>query len=156
VYINHRPAFGLDPYEVYNAFKLLNKGYSDGESEPESGASLPRFVFLNELQSKGEHITDYELADCVSNLLHTSNQVDEMSHEDMASLIDKHIPETLSVDKFMTDLLGIPEQDFDQIMETWERIKVANTPRLKQSKQVLANAEAEGGLKSYSHHTKSS
>ena len=52
MYINHRPAFGLDPYQIYNAFKLLNQGYQT-EEPGESLAQLPRFLFLNELQSKG-------------------------------------------------------------------------------------------------------
>lgn len=92
---------------------------------------------------KGEHVTDYELADCISNLLHLNNQVDEMSHEQMAGLIDQHIPENLTVDKFMTELLGIPSTDFDEIMETWDKIRSSNTPRLKQSKKLLSNRESE-------------
>ena len=66
-----------------------------------------------------------------------------MSHEQMAGLIDQHIPENLTVDKFMTELLGIPSTDFDEIMETWDKIRSSNTPRLKQSKKLLSNRESE-------------
>ena len=52
VYINHRPAFGLDPYEIYNSFKILNKGY-EIEDDDSNQNHIPRFVFLNELQTKG-------------------------------------------------------------------------------------------------------
>lgn len=49
VYINHRPAFGLDPYEIYNSFKILSKK-DDGDNYD----LLPRHIFLNELQSIGK------------------------------------------------------------------------------------------------------
>ena len=141
MYINHRPAFGLDPYEIYNAFQLLkNTTTTDSESELDTNdSSLHRSVFLNELQKRGEHMTDYELADCLSSLLHLNNRVDEMSYDELAVLIDKNIPEKLTVERFLDDLLGIPSHDFDQIIETWEKIRVANSPRLNQSKNLLNN-----------------
>ena len=83
-------------------------------------------------------MTDYELADCVSHLLHTNHQVDELSHEQIANLIDKYLPEHLTVDKFMTDLIGVDTREFEDILEAWENIRKVNTPRLNQSKQMFA------------------
>lgn len=74
-------------------------------------------------------MTDYELADCISNLMHKGYQVDEMSKEDMVNLLDKYLPENLTVDKFMSDIIGVPPEDFEEILKTWETIKQANSPR---------------------------
>jgi hypothetical protein len=76
-----------------------------------------------------------------------------MSHEQMSGLIDQHIAENLTVDRFMTELLGIPSTDFDQIMETWDKIRSSNTPRLKQSKKLLSNRESDMNS-SAGHHAK--
>ena len=134
LYINHRPAFGIDPLQIYNAFKVLNDNFDRRRDE-----GLPRHIFLNELQSRGEHMTDYELADCVSNLLHTNHQVDELSNEQINNLIDKYLPENLTVDKFMSDIIGVNTDDFEDILEAWENIRKVNTPRLNQSKSMFSN-----------------
>lgn len=132
MYINHRPAFGLDPYEIYNAFRILNKKYETHDQ------SLPRHVFLDELQSRGEHMTDFEIADCVTNLLHTNHQVDELSKDEIDELINKYLPDEVTVDKFMNEIVGIDTNDFEDILQTWETIKQKNTARLHQSKRVLS------------------
>lgn len=136
MYINHRPAFGLDPYEIYNSFKVLSSMNNRDNSN-----FLPRHVFLNELQSRGEHMTDYELADSISNLLHLNQEVDDLSKDEMAALIDKYFPDKLSVDKFMSDIIGVPTEDFDQVLDTWEAIRQANTPRINSSKRILTARE---------------
>ena len=74
-------------------------------------------------------MTDYELSDCISNLMHKGYQVDEMSKEDMNDLLDKYLPEKLTVDKFMSDIIGVPTDDFEEILKTWESIRQANSPR---------------------------
>ncbi|CAF1079452.1 unnamed protein product, partial [Brachionus calyciflorus] len=111
LYINHRPAFGLDPYEIYNSFKILSRHAN----------------------------SDYLPPDCISNLLHLNNDVSDLTKEEISTLIDRNFPEELSVDKFMTDIIGVPTDDFDQVLDTWERIKQANTPRLNTSKKILAD-----------------
>lgn len=83
-------------------------------------------------------MTDYELADCVANLMHTNDQVDELNNQQIAELIEKYLPENLSVDKFMSDILGVDTNDFDGILQTWENIRKANTPRLNQAKKMLS------------------
>ena len=137
VYLNHRPAFGLDPYEIYNAFQTINKKHQNNYESSET-TLLPRHVFVEELQTRGEHMTDFELADCISHLLHTNHQVDELSKKEIVALINKYLPEDVTVDKFMADIVSIPSDDFDQILQTWEQIRVKNTARLNQSKRILS------------------
>jgi hypothetical protein len=149
VYINHRPAFGLDPYEIYSAFKVLTKNYTDETEEV-----LPRSIFLNELQTRGEHMTDLELADCVSNLMHTNHEVDEMSNEQIAEMVDKYLPEDMTVDKFMRDILGVPESDFEDILKTWDKIRTANTPRVTREKSKSRTAEQTLPFSRASHKSK--
>jgi hypothetical protein len=74
-------------------------------------------------------MTDYELSDCISNLMHKGYLVDEMTKEDMSNLLDKYLPENLTVDKFMSDIIGVPSDDFEEILKTWESIRLANSPR---------------------------
>jgi len=123
VYINHRPAFGLDPYQIYNSFKVLS-------NELQNEESIPRHLFLNELQTQGEHMTDYELADCVSNLMHlNSDQVDEMTKDEMSELLNNYLPEEVTIDRFMSDIVGVPSENFEEILQAWEAIRQANIPK---------------------------
>jgi hypothetical protein len=88
-------------------------------------------------------MTDYELSDCISNLMHKGYQVDEMTKEDMSNLLDKYLPESLSVDKFMNDIIGVPSEDFEEILKTWESIRLANSPR----KPAITNRAGIGSSK---------
>lgn len=74
-------------------------------------------------------MTDYELADCVSNLMHLSNQVDEMSKGEMSDLLDSYLPEEITIDKFMSDIVGVPAENFEEILQAWENIRQANIPK---------------------------
>lgn len=71
-------------------------------------------------------MTDLELAECLSNLLYLNRDVDEMSRDQVESLIDTHLSEELNVDNFMSDLIGIPTDDFEHILGTWENIQQLN------------------------------
>ena len=57
VYINHRPAFGLDPYQIYHSFKLLNSKFDSDDNN----VNLPRHLFLNELQTRGNYFNNFKL-----------------------------------------------------------------------------------------------
>ena len=81
---------------------------------------LPRHVFLNELQTRGEHMTDYELADCISNLLHLNSEVEDLTKEEISGLIDRNFPEELTVDRFMSDIIGVPTEDFDEVLDAYK------------------------------------
>ena len=70
VYINHRPAFGLNPADLHRAFDVLCDQISSLDGQPQ----MTRENLLNLLQQCGEHMSDYEMADCLSNLLHLNNQ----------------------------------------------------------------------------------
>ena len=75
-------------------------------------------------------MTDYELADCVSNLMHLNSQVDEMTKDEMSNLLDNYLPEKITIDKFMTDIVGVPNENFDEILQAWEAIRQANIPKI--------------------------
>ena len=120
-------------------------------TNPYGGNAIKRENFLDEIQSRGEHMTDYELADCLSNLMHANYQVDELSPDELSHLIDKHLPRSLTVDKFMTDLIGIPTENFEEILQTWEKIRVANTPRVA---TTTATTNAAGAKNNKSRATR--
>lgn len=71
-------------------------------------------------------MTDVELAECLSNLLYLNREVDEMSRDQIESLIDSHLAPDLTVDNFMSELIGIPTENFEQILNTWENIQEVN------------------------------
>lgn len=74
VYINHRPAFGLNPGDLNHAFDVLAD-----ESSPEDGQpQLSRENLLYLLQQHGEHMNDYEMADCLANLLNLNNENNDL------------------------------------------------------------------------------
>ena len=87
VYINHRPAFGLNPTDLHRAFDVLSYQLSLGDGQRE----MTRENLLNLLQQCGEHMSDYEMADSLSNLLHLNNQstdlFDTMNAEDACKII---------------------------------------------------------------------
>jgi hypothetical protein len=92
VYINHRPAFGLNPADLQRAFNVLadRLGIPDGQPE------LSRESLLDLLQQHGEHISDYEMADCLSNLLHA----DEPAATDVLETMDADDACTISIVSF--------------------------------------------------------
>lgn len=79
------------------------------------------------LQNLGEHLTEYELADSISNLLHLNCVVDELSTEDVVNLVETNLPNKINIDTFMTHLMGIPKENFEQILNSWEEIRQANS-----------------------------
>ena len=74
VYINHRPAFCLNPADLHQAFNVLADQLNPTDGQPE----LNRENLLTLLQQHGEHMSDYEMADCLANLLHLNNQSNDM------------------------------------------------------------------------------
>lgn len=77
-------------------------------------------------------MTPYELADCLSNLLNLNLPIDEMSIEEVKNVLNEHLPENMNVDIFMSYLMGVPKENFDDILNSWEEIRLMNTPsRLK-------------------------
>uniref|UniRef100_A0A674JVE5 WD repeat domain 66 n=1 Tax=Terrapene triunguis TaxID=2587831 RepID=A0A674JVE5_9SAUR len=63
LYINHRPAFGLSIKEIQNTFQVLGYDTENGE------IVINREDLLQQLQHRGEHMTEEELAECLTTLL---------------------------------------------------------------------------------------
>uniref|UniRef100_A0A8C4SKV8 WD repeat domain 66 n=1 Tax=Erpetoichthys calabaricus TaxID=27687 RepID=A0A8C4SKV8_ERPCA len=63
LFINHRPAFGISRYEVQKAFEFLGYDQENGEH------LINRKELLQLLQSRGEHLTEEDLAEYFSTLL---------------------------------------------------------------------------------------
>lgn len=125
VYVNHRPAFGLSPAQLGEAFKVLGERVGK-----EQQWSIDRASFLSLLQEKGkkksvvhvllkspsmalfttgEHLTEMELVECMMTLLGYSEnpETDGCFTEDTETAIVSHVPERLSVTNFAEDLLGL-------------------------------------------------
>ncbi|NWU62668.1 CF251 protein, partial [Pterocles burchelli] len=63
LYINHRPAFGLSMKEIQRAFQVLGYDNENGDKV------IDRGDLLLLLQCRGEHMTEDELAQCLTTLL---------------------------------------------------------------------------------------
>jgi hypothetical protein len=74
VYINHRPAFGLNPADLNHAFSVLADELNPDNRQPQ----ITRENLLYLLQQFGEHMNDYEMADCLANLLNLNNESTEL------------------------------------------------------------------------------
>ncbi|XP_018118695.1 cilia- and flagella-associated protein 251 isoform X2 [Xenopus laevis] len=103
LYINHRPAFGLFMEELQWAFQVL--GFtSDNEKQ-----AINRRNLLQLLQSRGEHLTEEEIAEYLSTLLGL-NPEGGSSEIGAADLLEQEIPEEITTDFFAADILGLPYQ----------------------------------------------
>ncbi|CAF4792135.1 unnamed protein product, partial [Rotaria sp. Silwood2] len=126
LYINHRPAFGLNPADLNHAFNVLCNQYDPEDGQPQ----MNRENLLYLLQQYGEHMSDYEMADCLANLLHLNNEstemFDTMNAEDASQFIENQLPEQVTLQTFMEDLLKMPSQYVDQVMYS---IKTQQTQR---------------------------
>ncbi|XP_013416583.1 cilia- and flagella-associated protein 251 isoform X1 [Lingula anatina] len=104
LYINHRPAFGLSPERLAAAFETLGL-------PTEQGYAIDRGELLDLLQSKGEHMTEYELAECLTTLLGFnaeggSSEMHEFDPSTAGDIIEENLPQDITVDMFADELLG--------------------------------------------------
>ncbi|XP_053555739.1 cilia- and flagella-associated protein 251 [Bombina bombina] len=107
LYINHRPAFGINMKEVEYAFQVL--GFSNEKKEP----IVSRGALLQLLQTKGEHMTEEELAEYLSTLLGLnpeggSSELSNHSVIGAAELFEQEIPEEITTHMFTAEILGLP------------------------------------------------
>lgn len=104
LYINHRPAFGLDPQKLVHAFKTLGVPSAQGNS-------IERGYLLDLLQTKGEHMTEYELAEYLTTLLGFnveggSSELQEFDSSTAGDIIDQNLPVNVTEEMFANEILG--------------------------------------------------
>lgn len=104
LYINHRPAFGLSPEKLLKAFETLGM-YT------EKGSAIDRGDLLEMLQTKGEHMTEYELAEYLMTLLgyHAeggSSELQEFDTNIAGDVISENLPQDITAEMFANEVLG--------------------------------------------------
>ncbi|NXW60505.1 CF251 protein, partial [Eurystomus gularis] len=107
LYINHRPAFGLSMKKIQRAFQVLGYDNENGEKV------LDRGDLLSLLLCRGEHMTEAELARCLSTLLGRSpagggSSPDTHDPSGAAALTEEQIPAEITAEVFAADILGLP------------------------------------------------
>ncbi|EDV24111.1 uncharacterized protein TRIADDRAFT_57268 [Trichoplax adhaerens] len=107
LYINHRPAFGIPPGRLNEVFKILG-------IEQNGQYTIDRGDLLKVLQSKGEHITESELAECFGTLLGYSDiggSLETASYyptDNSETLLEEQLSENISANTFAEQVLGFP------------------------------------------------
>ncbi|XP_056602040.1 cilia- and flagella-associated protein 251 isoform X2 [Triplophysa dalaica] len=96
LYVNHRPASGIFRQELHNAFQML--GRPDGRDR----YTIPRDELLELLQTRGEHMTEDELAECFTTILGITSG----SCTDSESQLDSVLPSEISMEAFAKDIMG--------------------------------------------------
>ncbi|XP_035196390.1 cilia- and flagella-associated protein 251 isoform X1 [Oxyura jamaicensis] len=107
LYINHRPAFGLSMKTIRRAFQVLGYDNENGDKV------IDRGDLLLLLQCRGEHMTEDELAQCLTALLgrHSGggrSDPDTCDPSGAAALTEEEIPEEITAERFTADILGLP------------------------------------------------
>ncbi|XP_069475694.1 cilia- and flagella-associated protein 251 [Ambystoma mexicanum] len=107
LYCNHRPALGISMDELQDAFKVLG-------TEDENGDwAIDRGELLQLLQTQGEHMTEEELAECLTTLLGLnpeggSSETGSYDSTGAALLLEQEIPQTITSRMFAAEILGLP------------------------------------------------
>ncbi|XP_075625551.1 cilia- and flagella-associated protein 251 isoform X2 [Balearica regulorum gibbericeps] len=107
LYINHRPAFGLSMKNIQAAFQVLGYDNENGDKV------IDRGDLLLLLQRRGEHMTEDELAECLTALLGRrpgggGSERDTYDPSGAAALTEEEIPEEITAEIFAADILGLP------------------------------------------------
>ncbi|XP_075291060.1 cilia- and flagella-associated protein 251 [Opisthocomus hoazin] len=108
LYINHRPAFGLSMKKIQQAFQVLGYDNENGEKV------IDRGDLLLLLQCRGEHMTEDELAQCLTTLMGRrpgggESELDTYDPSGVVSLTEEDIPEEITAEIFAADILGLPK-----------------------------------------------
>ncbi|XP_073442098.1 cilia- and flagella-associated protein 251 [Dendrobates tinctorius] len=124
LYINHRPAFGVCLKELQQAFQVLGFSSENGEQ------TINRGQLLQLLQTKGEHMTEEELADYLSTLLGMnpeggSSELGTSSVTGTAERLEQEIPEEITTVMFARDILGFPVNDSEDRKEETQNPEIA-------------------------------
>ncbi|NWW45210.1 CF251 protein, partial [Pedionomus torquatus] len=107
LYINHRPAFGLSMKNIQRAFQVLGNDNENGDKV------IDRGDLLLLLQCRGEHMTEEELAQCLTTLLGKrpgggGSDPDTYDPSGAAALTEDEIPAEITAEIFTADILGLP------------------------------------------------
>ncbi|NXS92617.1 CF251 protein, partial [Jacana jacana] len=107
LYINHRPAFGLSMKRIQQAFQVLGYDNENGDKV------IDRGDLLLLLQCRGEHMTEDELAQCLTTLLGKhpgggGSDPDTYDPSGAAALIEEGIPAEITAEIFTAAILGLP------------------------------------------------
>ncbi|KFQ43220.1 WD repeat-containing protein 66, partial [Nestor notabilis] len=104
LYVNHRPAFGLSMNKIQRAFQVLGYDNENGDKVIDRGDLL----WL--LQCRGEHMTEDELALCLTTLLgrRPGGEGSDSDTSGEAALTEEEIPAEITAEIFAGDILGLP------------------------------------------------
>ncbi|KAM4053992.1 cilia- and flagella-associated protein 251 isoform 2-T3 [Anomaloglossus baeobatrachus] len=125
LYINHRPAFGVCLEELQQAFQVLGFSNDNGEQ------AINRGHLLQLLQTKGEHMTEEELADYLSTLLGLnpeggSSELGISNVTGTAEQLEQEMPEEITTVLFARDILGFPVNNSEDSEEQTQNPEVAS------------------------------
>ncbi|XP_068100947.1 cilia- and flagella-associated protein 251 [Hyperolius riggenbachi] len=113
LYINHRPAFGLCLDELQQAFQVLGLTNEKGE------LVVNRGDLLQLLQTRGEHMTEEDLAEYLTTLLGLnpeggSSELNSYTSTGAGELLEQEIPEEITADLLAVEILGLPVYSTDK------------------------------------------
>lgn len=106
VYLNHRPPFGNTMRAIHKSFNIL------GDTNSEGKKVIRREDFLKLLLTKGEHMTEEELSDCLATLLGLNpegwkSEPAATSTEGSQLCLEDELPDEITAEIFATEILGL-------------------------------------------------
>ncbi|XP_055963152.1 cilia- and flagella-associated protein 251 [Sorex fumeus] len=119
LYVNHRPPFGNTFSDIQASFNTLGHTNAQGQK------AIRREDFLTLLLTRGEHMTEEELRDCLTTLCGLNPEgwrseppsaSLEGSQEDSEFCYKDELPEEITAEIFTTEILGLtlPQDDMSQ------------------------------------------
>lgn len=106
VYLNHRPPYGNTMAGIQESFNILGFTNSQGKKV------IRREDFLNLLLTKGEHMTEEEMCDCLATLfgLNPEGWKSEPAAtpvKDSEICLEEELPDEITPEIFATEILGL-------------------------------------------------
>ncbi|XP_072921672.1 cilia- and flagella-associated protein 251 isoform X2 [Hemitrygon akajei] len=107
LYLNHRPAFGISASELQHTLDVLGYKNENGEK------SIALGELLQLLQTRGECMSEYEIAETLSILLGLnpeggSSECEDFDARDTSKLLEQQLPQEITSELFIYDMLGFP------------------------------------------------
>ncbi|XP_049624154.1 cilia- and flagella-associated protein 251 [Suncus etruscus] len=106
LYVNHRPPFGNTFRDIQESFNTL--GYTNAQGQK----AISRDDFLKLLMTRGEHMTQEDLTDCLTTLYGLNpegwkSEPATTSIKGSAICFEEELPEEITAEIFTTDILGL-------------------------------------------------